>query len=135
MTSGFAVPDNATITGIEVSIERRASGMLQNVHDNSLRVMKGGTMVGDDKASASTWPTTDEYATYGGDSDLWGTTWTPADINDSTFGMAHSVSLSGISVLPTARTDHSQMTVFFTISFTSWDGLFQGRREVVLKFI
>ncbi len=111
----FNIPSTATICGIEVSIERSASGLMQNVHDNSLRLVKGGTIVGDDKASATTWPTTDEYATYGGSNDLWGTTWTPAEINDSAFGMVHSVSLAGISVLPTARMDHSQTSVYYSM--------------------
>lgn len=111
----FSIPSTATICGIEVRIERHASGLLQNVHDNALRLMKGGAFVGTDKASAAAWPTSDSYATYGGSSDTWGTTWTPSDVNDSTFGVGHSINLAGVSVLPTARIDHTSTSVYYSM--------------------
>ena len=70
-----------------------------------------GTVVGDNKASASAWPTSDAYTTYGGAADLWGTTWTPADVNDVDFGAVISASV------PTSRTlsvDHVRITVYYS---------------------
>jgi hypothetical protein len=60
------------------------------VLDYSIRLVKGGTIVGSDYATASDWTTTENTVTYGGATDLWGTTWTASDINDSTFGVVLS---------------------------------------------
>ena len=110
----FNIPTNATICGIEVSVERSASGLLHQVKDFSVQLSKGGTIGGDDKASATVWPDSDGTVTYGGSSDLWGRTWTPADINDSAFGIAHAVDLSGVSVLPTAKFDNVSINIFYS---------------------
>ncbi|MEZ6033541.1 MAG: hypothetical protein R3C17_10645 [Planctomycetaceae bacterium] len=53
--------------------------------------------VSDEKAGYSScrWGTTVEPITYGGSDDLWSTTWTPADINDSRFGLKFQAQLWG----------------------------------------
>ncbi len=112
---GFAIPANATICGITVTVEKKASGLLQNVHDFSAKIVRAGTVAGNNNAAAGAWPTSDATTVYGSSSDSWGLSWSPADINDSEFGFALSADLSGISVLPTASVDYISMVVSYSV--------------------
>lgn len=86
---GSAIPVDATITGIEVKITRFAPAGIKDV---TVRLQKAGVSVGANKANvAATWPTTTITAVYGGAADMWGTTWTPAEINAATFGVELNV--------------------------------------------
>ncbi len=87
---GFAIPADAAITGIEVSINRMSRLRNPSISDNEVRLVKGGAVVGDNKAIDLPWPTTLATAVYGGPADLWGTTWTPAEVNSTNFGVALS---------------------------------------------
>lgn len=94
----FAIPLDAAVVGIQVDIERKGS-VLSGTQDASVRLFKAGVAVGDDLAAGGSWPSSDAVATYGGASSLWGTTWTPADINASGFGVAISATaLLGVTV-------------------------------------
>jgi hypothetical protein len=88
---GFSIPSGAKIKGIVVEVDRYAESG-DKVDDNSIKLVKGGAISGDDKASASLWPSsdTDTYQSYGSSTDLWGLTWSPDDINSSGFGVAIS---------------------------------------------
>lgn len=83
----FTIPLDATITGVTLSVERSTT-VLNGTHDSSIRLVKAGVISGNDKASATLWPTSDGTATYGSATDLWGIALTPADVNLSTFGVA-----------------------------------------------
>jgi cysteine-rich repeat protein len=85
----FALPGAATVNGITVAIERHSAAGL--IHDARVRIVKGGVIGATDRALGGNWPTSDAIATYGGASDLWGETWTPADVNGAGFGVALSV--------------------------------------------
>lgn len=92
---GFAVPSPAVIVGIEVNIERRAATGLA-LKDTRVRIVKGGVIGGTERGDLVTlWPTVDTVKTYGSDSDLWGETWTAADINANNFGVVLSVNGTG----------------------------------------
>lgn len=116
---GFSsvLPAGSTIDGILVEVERRRD-IGGFVYDNSIRLRKSTGYVGSNKANTSTdWPTTDTYASYGGSSDLWGTTWTYDEVTHTDFGVGVSVSLQGDSETPsTARVDHVRMTITYTPS-------------------
>jgi len=109
---GFGVPLDAVITGIEVRVERSSALGLSN--DAAVRIVKNGALAAAERAGAAAWPTTagEAVATYGGTSDLWGETWTPAEINDSGFGaaVAASVALSDV-----AQVDHLAITVHYEV--------------------
>jgi hypothetical protein len=76
--------------------------------DNSVRLVKGGVLTGSDFAYTVTpWNTVDTYTSYGSSSNLWGTTWTVADINATNFGAVLSASVSN----GTAQVDHMRITV------------------------
>lgn len=108
---GFTIPLDATITGVTVGIERSTT-LTDSVVDNSVKLVKGGTISGDEKAAGTNWPTSDTYATYGSATDLWGLTLTPVDINLSTFGVAVSPTASLLGA--TAQIDHIRITVDYT---------------------
>lgn len=114
---GFNIPTAATICGIAVSIERSAGGLSLGggVEDASVRIIKNGSITGTDHASAAGWGSSDVVATYGNSTDIWGVTWTPADINASNFGVAVAASLQAglASVTLSARIDHITVTVYY----------------------
>ena len=116
----FSIPSGATINGILVEIERHAS--VNNptawVKDWKVYLLKAGSVVGDNKAdTTNNWPTSDAYKSYGGSNDLWGTTWTPSDINNANFGVVLAVQMPG-SLLPPpqAYVDHIRITVYYSVN-------------------
>lgn len=87
---GFTIPAGATIDGIVVEIEQRS--FAGAAEDQEVRLYNGtGTLVGDDKQTATAWPGTATIATYGGSTDDWNAGLTDADVNDVDFGVAHIV--------------------------------------------
>jgi hypothetical protein len=122
---GFTIPFDPT--GIVVSVRRQiGDGVAVDV---SLRLVKAGVPVGDDKADAvSLWPTTYGVASYGGASDLWGTTWTAAEVNAANFGVEFSAN-SGLSSSP-ADVDFISITVFYGALALDEEGVHWVTREV-----
>ncbi|MBX9960419.1 MAG: hypothetical protein K2Y15_09805 [Burkholderiaceae bacterium] len=92
---GFTVPAGATINGITVTVRRSTNNTGGNPRDFSVQLLKSGTLQTTNKASASTYPTTLTNVSYGATNDLWGNTWTPADINDSGFGVSFATRRDG----------------------------------------
>jgi hypothetical protein len=76
--------------------------------DEDIRLLKNGVIAGNNQASTSEWSTADQYVTYGGPGDLWGTTWNAAEINNSLFGSSMAVEVFN----GTARVDHMRITVY-----------------------
>lgn len=92
----FAIPAGSTINGITVEWKKRV-GLItggDTVQDNAVRIIKGGVVQTTDKSDGTTWASVFGYTVYGGASDLWGATWTSADINASTFGAAMQARLN-----------------------------------------
>lgn len=107
---GFNIPLDATIDGIMVEVEKSTT-IAVSLLDNSIKIVKGNSITGTELSSGTQWSTTDAYATYGGATTLWGTTWAPSDINSSTFGIVVS---AVASVAATAQIDHIRITVYYT---------------------
>lgn len=111
---GFSLPTNAIIGGIEVEIERFGN----NIRDNRVRIVKGGSVGSTDRSKAGGWSSsdTDTYLTYGSSSDLWGQSWTASDINASDFGIALSATKTSLGLTPeVARVDHIRITVHYDV--------------------
>ncbi|MDX5346238.1 MAG: T9SS type A sorting domain-containing protein [Hymenobacteraceae bacterium] len=108
-------PESITISSIEVSFTKygeKGGGGGPNsgtgLYDHEVRLIKNGEMnrTGSNPfeankakpaTSANEWSSSEKVATYGGPADpypLWGTTWTPADITSSNFGVAISAQKS-----------------------------------------
>lgn len=105
---GFAIPSDATILGITVEV-LKSSTVLSLLTDSSVKLVRSGVISGTDLADAVTgWPTSDAYVTYGGPTNLWGQTWTPAIINGSDFGVAVAVTSSGTAI---GNVDYIRITV------------------------
>ena len=113
---GFAIPSDATITGITLEIRRNAAATSALV-DNVVRLAKTNnqTNLGTSFANATTWPSTLTTQTYGDAAALWGTTWTPAEVNASTFGAVLSVS-NATGTARSATVDWFRITVAYTFS-------------------
>ncbi|MEP7164081.1 MAG: T9SS type A sorting domain-containing protein [Ferruginibacter sp.] len=118
-STGFIlnIPGNATIKGIEVNISRfRSGGFSGEIQDNSVKLMKAGVAIGTNNAAASTnWQTSETVAAYGTTTDLWGTTWSPAEVNASNFGVALVVDNTSAFFSRQANVDYVQVSVTYTI--------------------
>ncbi|PZX94442.1 hypothetical protein DOS84_07425 [Flavobacterium aquariorum] len=113
-----AIPNTATILGIQISIKRFSSvdSFSDFVRDNTVSLMKAGVVAGSNYANTGTnWLVANTTViSYGGASDLWGTTWTPTDIKTVNFGVALSANIakSGFNV-NTASVDNMKITVYY----------------------
>ncbi len=114
---GFSIPGGATIDGILVEWEV-SIGMGSNpVTDHAVRIVKGGTIGSTDKSSGTAWTTSDVFLSHGGASDLWGETWTPADINATNFGAALSA-IGSVTAPSMPQVDSVRITVTYTVAST-----------------
>ncbi len=80
------IPAGANIKGIQASVRGR-SNTTGAVTDANVQLLKAGTAVGDNKAIGTPWTNIVTTFTYGGPTDLWGTTWNVADFSDPGFGV------------------------------------------------
>lgn len=115
---GFSIPSGATIDGIVVEVERKADAGFSIIDSssqtNAFKLLKSGSAVGNSKRdSVNYWPTSDTYKTYGGDSDLWGTTWTDSDINNVDFGLQLAFDNESKSNI-IGYVDYVRITVYYT---------------------
>jgi hypothetical protein len=133
------IPSGATVNGITVKIERYNSGTTGDfpltIVDNAIYLTKdGSTTVGSNKSTGATWQSSDNNTTvdFGGAADLWGTTWTAAEINASTFGImispaiSFSASENGSNVLIDAVT----ITIDYTGGAVRRQGIFTTAAEL-----
>lgn len=109
---GFSVPVGATILGVTASFSRKRDALGGVVSDNAVKLVKGGTATGDNKAGQG-WSKTQSTQTYGSGDDLWGTSLTPADVNASNFGVAISATAFNPS---TAYVYAVYVTVYYSIA-------------------
>jgi hypothetical protein len=110
---GFEIAGGARIRGIELLIERACNSQTSDPRDETIQLLKAGSAVGDNKAVAMTWPLVDAVATYGAATDLWGTTWSVSEVNDSAFGAfvrAQRTDGGGSNIV---AIDHIQITVYY----------------------
>ncbi|MGV9004261.1 beta strand repeat-containing protein [Flavobacterium sp.] len=114
---GFSIPAGSIIDGIELEIDRYASRNTgsRNGKDNVVRLVKNGTATGTNNATATTYSTTATTVTYGSSTELWGTTWTAADINATNFGAVLSTTImTGFTNPTTVYVDFFRIKVYYT---------------------
>jgi len=85
-TSTGNIPGGATITGIEVRIERADPNAA--TADYSIRIVKGGVISLTEMSAGAAYPGADSYNIYGDPYTAWGEAWTDVDINAADFGVA-----------------------------------------------
>ncbi|MFI5104975.1 MAG: hypothetical protein ACHP79_08640, partial [Terriglobales bacterium] len=113
---GFAIPGGSTVNGITVEIFKKAISGIGNPTDIDVTILKAGVATGTNLGhlgAGNGWLTAGGIDTYGGSSTLWGTTWTPADINASNFGVQISCN-DWVGLGATAGVDFIRITITYT---------------------
>ena len=111
----FGIPSDATIDGVEVQIEHLGD-FVNEIEDEVVKIVKGGVVSGNNKASLTDWAITEETFTYGGASDLWGVALTPTDVNAQNFGVVLSADIIAGGGFNDVKVDHIKMKVYYTTS-------------------
>lgn len=112
---GFSIPEGSTINGVEVQVERYINNWYSSYADSmACLIINGAPNYNSNRAVLWTYWSrfTEETKVFGGPTDLWGMTLTPADINNGGFGFLLSPVKSGSGV--TAFVDYIGMTVYYT---------------------
>ena len=102
---GFAIPADATVLGIEVTITTTAedTGQDNSIVDNIVKLYQGTLPVGVNKSTGAHRDAMDTFGgvpvaiTYGSPTDTWGLTLNGNDINNTAFGAAFSVTFQQCS--------------------------------------
>jgi chitobiase/beta-hexosaminidase-like protein len=116
---GFSIPSTATIAGISMSIVHSDVNNIGSLHDSDVQLTKAGTPVGSNLAHTGLdpWNSGPETYSYGGSTNLWGTTWTYADINATGFGSyLRVINGPGSDGTGIAGVDFISITVYYTQS-------------------
>ena len=130
-TFSFAIPGGAVIDGIKVEIEKSRTAGTGTLSDTTVKLVKRGVIVGQNRASqGAAWTGTDAYSTYGDTIDTWGSVWTPSEVNAYDFGVVFSCTETA-SLSATAGVDHVRITVYYTDGFVSGAQV-QDASEVIL---
>jgi MSHA biogenesis protein MshQ len=113
---GFSIPTGSVINGIRINVERKVNNTRNGgALDSSMRVVKNGAVVGNDRASGNAYTTNDVVEPHGGANDLWGTTWTATDINASNFGTAFAAANpTSVGNSVSVSVDYVEVVVDFT---------------------
>lgn len=108
---GFTLPAGALVRGVEVGIERSASGSATALKDQDVRVLVKGAPLPTNGAKNIPWATADTAASYGSATELWGATAIQAgEVEAADFGVLLTVTASAAD---TPRVDAISMTVHF----------------------
>lgn len=110
---GFSIPAGVKIQGIKLEVNYKDANTPSPISENNVQILKAGSAVGTDHSTGASLPTTATTVSYGGASDLWGTSWTPSDINASNFGARVQYQDSGSSN-DNASVDFLRITVSYT---------------------
>lgn len=108
----LTAPAGSTIRGIQFDV-RRSADPLQAV-DHAIRVLRDGAPVGTDHKKSDPWPGDLAYVTFGGPTDLWGTTWTAADVQTAGFGISIADKYTATAGNARAYVDYVKATVFYS---------------------
>jgi len=110
----YNIPSGATIKGITVGVEKKASSS-SRISDYRLSLVRNSAVETADYANGTEWGTSDATVNYGGSTDLWSATWAPADINNANFGVAFSAQHDSNHDNITASVDKINMSVCYSV--------------------
>jgi hypothetical protein len=138
---GYVIPVGATIDGIQVSVEGYQESFLADFADASIVLMKNGMPVGIDHAGTGYYDDKDYVNIYGSSTDLWGETWTPADIMNPGFGVLYAVKRNSGTGSFYMFVDYVEVTVFFSgngcilpVNYESFNVSLQNNHSVRLDW-
>ncbi len=129
---GFAIPAIAIIKGIVVEVQRRSINFPAHLSDSTVRLLRSGIPDGTSRADTAKWGLAYIYKAHGDSTDLWGTSWTPADINDPNFGVYFSAYVSTNTTGP-PQVDHIRIKVYYDTTATTGI-IFAGATNAVTLF-
>lgn len=127
----FSIPSTAIIDGILLEINYQDITGAGTVSERVIQLLKGGTLTGVNRSTSATIPPAATTVSFGGSSDLWGATWTPADINGTGFS-AVFIAISPGGAIDAIGVDFFRITIFFhnvfndTLSFSSTANLVES---------
>lgn len=118
----FTIPSDATIDGIKLRIKRKATIPAGgSVNDNNITLTLDAASPYGSTSDSNTWTSTDTFYTWGGATEMWGQTFTPAQVNDDNFGaMFSAVVGGGTSLTTTAYVNFTEITVYYTEAVSSF---------------
>jgi len=109
----FSLPTGVTITGIEIKIERTAD-FVDEVKDDVIKLVIGGSVVGNSLAVENSWNTTEENFTYGDQSNLWGNSISKAQVESADFGVVLSAAIYAGGGTNTPLVDSVAIKVYYS---------------------
>lgn len=108
------IPSAAVINGFEVEIKMKGSN--SSIRDYKIQLRKNSSINSNNLARTnSAWPQTLSYVKFGSSVNLWGLSWTPAEIAASTFGV--EIAAQGRTSPGTAMIDHIKITVYYNLRY------------------
>lgn len=122
---GFRLGGNAIIDGITVTIHRKgvATGTSATVSDQLIKLIDDtDAIAGNNNSTDEDWSEVESAVAFGSDTDLWGTAWTGAKVNDADFGVAIAAQTLGSGSGPFTYDfyiDYVTITISYTTSFTA----------------
>jgi len=118
---GFKIPLAATIVGIKVRVKENEntavmdrSVVLFDLNGSSVGVTDHANLLVD-------WPTPLSFVTYGSETDLWGRSWSPQDINSSNFGFGIAANRDDVTT-QIAEIDVIEMSISYYQPTTIYNG-------------
>ena len=112
-TLGFSIPGGATIDGIELRLQLSYTAVIGGVPTiASVNLGKDDSTLATAKTPGTSLTTTPTNYDFGGSADSWGLSWTPAEINASTFQGLLVAANAGFGA--TVNCDAMWMNVHFT---------------------
>lgn len=112
-TFGHNIPSNAIIDGIKAEMEVVSSNRWATFN-SYFRLKKAGVLVGDDKITTAS--VSSGVYSMGGATDLWGTTWTPAQVNAANFGFGFVAGMTSSPNDFSIAIDFVRITVYWHYS-------------------
>lgn len=107
------IPAGSTINGIELIVGKYLWAERIG-YDNAIYMRKTAGRVGSNYASATAWNVnTASDVTYGGATNLWGTTWSEGDVKSTDFGVDISPGQGDNNTLP-FRILYAKIRVYYT---------------------
>lgn len=111
-----SIPSGATINGIEARREAKATTGGGTVQDARIKLIVAGTASGNNRATGTTYTTTDVVETVGSATDLWGLTLSDTDVTASNFGIELGVAGSALTGNRTVSIDDLEIKIYYTLN-------------------
>lgn len=113
--TSFTIPPTATIDGFQFRlVKKRGDTGSGSITESVIQLYDGTSTIGTNKALGTVYPTTDTLFTYGGSTDLWGATLTPALFNNPAFRLSFTAGITVSSGGVGLDLDFAEATVFYT---------------------